>query len=314
MARALESRGQALTAAASAPAGRKRPAGEHPYGPGWTHFLWPPLLLALALLVLPQAVFVAMSLYRNLGMGMVDETVTFENYRRILTDPYYLRSMAMTVYLSAGATAIGLLLAFPTAYLLVRLRTKWVSYLIVLLLISSFVTVVIKVLGLSLLIDPEGLINRILRGLGLIAQPLALTNNEVGVMIGLVQYTLPLLVMVLFSVVQTIPKSLEDAAEIHGATWPSMIRRVLLPLARPGLIGGALIAFNMNMGAFTSAVLLGGGKVLTLPVLIQRKIILDVDYPTGAALSSVLLVVVLLLNLALALGLRRGRRGRRVAA
>jgi ABC-type spermidine/putrescine transport system permease subunit I len=64
----------------------------------------------------------------------------------------------------------------------------------------------------------------------------------------------------------------------------------------PGIVAGGLIAFNMSMGAFTSAVLLGGGRVLTLPVLIQRKIVFDVDYPLGSALSTTLLVVVFLCN------------------
>jgi putative spermidine/putrescine transport system permease protein len=273
----------------------------------WRRFLWPPLLISFFLLVLPQAYFVWMSFHRGLAMGRISDVLTFGNYGRILTDGYYLGSMWKTVYLSAEAAAIGLILAFPTAYLLVRLRSRWVSYLIVLLLISSFVSVVMKVLGLSLLLDREGLVNQAFQWVGLAGAPIRMTNNEVGVLIGLVQYTLPLIVMLLFSAIQTIPESLEHAAEIHGATWSSMMFSVLLPLAKPGLIGAALVAFNMNMGAFTSAVLLGGGRVLTLPVLIQRKIILDVDYATGAALSTLLLVLVMALNLAALLGFRRSR-------
>lgn len=276
---------------------RAAPAIDHPYGPGWSLLLWPPLAIALCLLVVPQALFVAMSFYRNLGMGQIADTFTIENYTRILSDGYYLGSIWLTIYLSACATVIGVAFAFPTAYLLARMRSKWVSYLVILLLVSSFVTVVIKVLGLTLLIEQEGLVNRLLRSIGLIDQSLALTNNRVGVLIGLVQYTLPLIVMLLFSALQTIPRSLEDAAEIHGASWLSTLRRVVLPLAKPGLVGATLIAFNMCMGAFTSAVLLGGGRILTLPVLIQRKIVLDADYPVGAALSTLLLLLVVLLNL-----------------
>jgi ABC-type spermidine/putrescine transport system permease subunit I len=88
-----------------------------------------------------------------------------------------------------------------------------------------------------------------------------------------------------------------------------MFRRVVLPLAMPGLIAGTLIVFNLNMGAFTSAVLLGGGRVLTLPVVIQRKILLDVDYPIAATLSTLLVGVVFLINLASVLLVRRRAPG-----
>jgi len=294
-------------------AGARRPSADHADLASersrlWRLLLWPPFVIALALLVLPQAVFVWMSFHKSLGMGLVSDFLTIENYRRVLTDPFYLHAMWMTFYLSLGATLINLALALPTAYYLARLRSRWVSYFVVLLLVSLFVTVVIKVLALYLVLGKEGMINHTLRALYLISEPVQMLNSQLGVLIGLVQYTLPLLVMLMIGVFQTIPSSLEDAAEVHGATWFSSLSRVVLPLAWPGVIAGSLIVFNMNMGAFTSAVLLGGGRVLTFPVLIHRKVILDVDYAMGATLSTVLLVFVLLVNLASVLLLRE-RRG-----
>jgi len=267
----------------------------------WRIFLWPPLVISAALLIIPQASFVWMSLHKNLGMGLVGSTLTLENYARALGDAFYLDSLWLTFWLSLVATVITLLIAFPTAYLLARSRSAWISVLIVLLLISSFVTIVIKVLGLSLVLGQEGVVNQFLQLIGAVSRPLRMLNNESGVIIGLVQYTLPFLVMLLFSVIQTIPVSLEEAAELHGASRISTFREVLLPLAMPGLIAGGLVTFNLNMGAFTSAVLLGGGKVLTLPVIIQRKILLDVDYPLAACLATELVVLVFLFNVASAL-------------
>ncbi|MGE3149490.1 MAG: ABC transporter permease, partial [Pseudorhodoplanes sp.] len=124
-----------------------------------------------------------------------------------------------------------------------------------------------------------------------------LLYNDVGVAIGFVQYTLPLMVLVLFGVFQNVPVNLEEAALIHGASDWRMFRRVLLPEVAPGLLVAFLISFNMNMGAFTSAALLGGGKVLTVPVLIQRMITLDLDYPNAAALSVLLTLTVLVVNI-----------------
>ena len=279
----------------------------------WRLFLWLPLTISAALLILPQASFVWMSFHGNLGMGLVSDTLVLDNYFRVLSDPFYLESLWLTFWLSFEATAITLLLAFPTAYLLARTRSRWISLLIVLLLISSFVTIVIKVLGLSLVLGQEGVVNQFLQWIGITAEPLRMLNNRAGVVIGLVQYTLPFLVMLLFGVVQTIPASLEEAAELHGASRISTFRRVVLPLAVPGVIAGLLITFNLNMGAFTSAVLLGGGNVLTLPVVIQRKIFLDVDYPMAACLATLLVVLVFLFNIASALALRRMTRRKRAA-
>lgn len=220
------------------------------------------------LVLVPQALFVWMSLHGNLGMGMISDTISLSNYLRVLSDPFYLGSLWVTFRLSLAATLVGLLLAFPTAYLLARSHSRLVSAAIILLLVTALVSVVVRVLGLSLVLGQEGVVNQALRFVG---GPVRMLGNELGVIIGLVQYTLPFLVMVLVSVIQTIPESLEDAAELHGATRWSTLRRIVLPLALPGAVVGGLVAFNLNMGAFTSAVLLGAGKVLTWPVVIQRS-------------------------------------------
>jgi ABC-type spermidine/putrescine transport system permease subunit I len=265
----------------------------------WRWLLWPALGVSFLLFALPQVFFIAMGLHRNLGFGRISESYSLVNYGRILTDPLYLSSFALTLRLSLAVTVIGLVLGFPTAYVLARAGARWASFLVSVLLISSFITVVIKVLGLIVILSQNGLVNALLLRVGLVRAPVPLLSNQPGVLIGLVHYTLPFLVLILFSMIQTIPRSLEEAAEIQGATRLGVFRRVILPLAMPGVITGGLIAFNMGMGAFTSAVLLGGGRVLTLPVLIQRKIVFDVDYPLGSALSTTLLVVVFLINVAL---------------
>ena len=275
----------------------------------WRWLLWPSLVLSFVLFAVPQVFFIAMGLHRNLGFGRISETFTATNYVRIVADPLYRSSFLVTVALSLAVTVVGLVLGFPTAYVLARARARWASWLVSVLVISSFITVVIKVLGLIVILGDNGLVNTVLRTLGLPA--VRMLGNEAGVLVGLVHYTLPFLVLILFSMVQTIPRSLEEAAAVQGASRFGVFRRVVLPLAMPGVITGGLIAFNMSMGAFTSAVLLGGGRVLTLPVLIQRKIVFDVDYPLGSALSTALVVSVLALNVvAGALAVRFSRTAR----
>ncbi len=277
-------------------------------GASWGWLIWPPLLVAGLLLVLPQAGFIAMSLHPSLGYGRMGDAWTLVNYTHVLTDPAYLSAIGLTLGLSAAATAIGVVVGCPAAYLLARMHSRLASGFIAMLLATSFVTVVIKVLGLSLVLGREGIANHVLLSLHIVSAPVQLINNDLGVLIGLVQYTLPVQVLLLIGVIQTIPRRLEEAAEINGAHFLSMLRRVIWPLSRPGVVSAALVAFDMDMGAFTSAAMLGGGRVLTLPVLIERTIMIDVDYATGAALSTVLMVIVFALNLAAVPLLRTKRR------
>jgi putative spermidine/putrescine transport system permease protein len=266
------------------------------------------LLIAGLLLVLPQLGFVVMSLHPSLGYGRMGDAWTLANYTRVLIDPAMIGAIGLTIGLSAAATAVGVVVGCPAAYLLARMHSRLASGFITLLLATSFVTVVIKVLGLSLVLGREGIANHLLLALHVVSAPVQLINNDWGVLIGLVQYTLPVQVLLLIGVIQTVPLRLEEAAEINGASWLSMLRRVVWPLIRPGVVSAALVAFDMDMGAFTSAAMLGGGRVLTLPVLIERTIMIDVDYATGAALSTVLMVIVFALNLAAAPLLRVRRR------
>lgn len=265
------------------------------------------MLASMALFIVPQLIFIRLSFYRNLGMGQIGGWIGLANYPRLLSDRFILEVIGRTIWLSALSAALALVLSTPTAYWMARLRSRAIGVLIILLLISSFVSVVVKVLGLQILLGSNGIVVAGLRALSFGFWTPVLLYNDFGVIIGLVQYTLPLTMLLLFGVFQTLPLSLEEAAVIHGASDLRMFRRVVLPEASRGLLVAALVAFNMNMGAFTSAALLGGGKVLTVPVLVQRMISLDLDYPNAAALSVVLTLAVMAINLQVALLGRRRR-------
>ena len=275
----------------------------------WSLFLVPPLLVSLVLFVAPQMAFVRGSLLHNLGYGQTGSTPTLENYVRFFTDAFYQEALLRTAGLSLIDALVCLAVGLPIAYRLARSRSRWRSMWLTLVVASSLVTVVIKALGMMVLLSANGPVNQAALGLGLVREPLRLLNNDVGVVLGLIHYTLPLVILILFSVVQTIPEDLEAAARTLGAPPSRVMVRVVLPLALPGLVAASLMAFNLAMGAFTSTALLGGGRVLTLPVLIQRKAVLEVDYPFAATISVVLLASGVLLNvlvLRLAMRLRRG--------
>ncbi|MCB1464209.1 MAG: ABC transporter permease [Nitratireductor sp.] len=274
----------------------------------WEHYLWLPLIFSLLLLVVPQFSFVKSSFYADLEFGAVSEIVSLDSYRVLFSEEIYRNAFFRTLYLSAGATCISLILALPTAYSMSRSGRLVASVGLNAIIAISLVSISVKLLGLNVMLAGSGVINQSLIALGLIDTPIQLLNNRIGVLVGLVQYTLPITILMLYSVMSTIPAQIEEAAHIHGATRSATFFRLIVPLASGGLLNGGLIAFNMCMGAFTSPLILGGGRVLTIPVLIQQKMIAEAKYSVAAALSVSLVLFVFAVNLFLGLAISRRQK------
>ena len=280
----------------------------------WDLILLPSLVVMLLLLGASQYVFLKGSFFRDLGLGRTGDVLEATNYLRFFTDPFYLRVLWITTKVSLLATVFTLLLGYPLAYVIARMRSRWAMVLLAGVVVTTFVTIVIKVFGLIIIFSAEGPLNRFLLGLGVVDTPYSIMGTHTGVVVGLMHFTLGFGVLLLYSVIRTIPQSLEDAAQIHGSSRLRVFLRVIFPLSLPGVTVGALMVFNMCMGAFTSAALLGAGNVFTLPVLIQRTVMMEVKYSMAATQAAVLLVSVLLINLLSIYLLRRLRTARLVVA
>jgi putative spermidine/putrescine transport system permease protein len=280
----------------------------------WGLWLIGPFLLAFTLLVGSQFMFLKASFFADLGFGKVSTTLDFSNYARIVTEPYFLRTLWLTTYISAIVAALCIAVGFPIAHVLARLRSRWTTVMLSAIVLTSFITIVIQIFGLIIIFRADGPVNRALLATGIIGQPFSLIGSVGGVVLGLVYSAFGFAVMLMYSVARTIPVSLDEAAAIHGASRLRIFARIILPLSLPGLIVGFLTVFNLCMGAFTSAALLGGGRILTLPVLIQRTMLLDVKYGMAGALAAVLLVSVIALNLLSVAILKRFRAARRVVS
>ncbi len=280
----------------------------------WEYLLIPSFVVSFVLLAASQLTFLRGSLSADMGLGNLSKTLGWGNYQTLFTDEFYVRSLWLTVKVSAIATVCTLLMSFPVAYVIARMRSRWAMLMLAGVVVSSFVTIVIKVYGLIVIFSADGGFNKLMMAVGLLDRPYTIIGNATGVVVGLMQFTMGFAVLLLYSVVRTIPPSLEEAATVHGASRPRVFWRVILPLSLPGVIVGALMMFNMCMGAFTSASLLGGGRVFTLPVLIQRAVIVETKYGMGATLAAVLLVSVILINVVSVFLVRRLRAARLVIA
>ena len=273
----------------------------------WWILLIPPLVVGFTLVAASQFIFLRVSFFEDLGLGRIGDEVVIENYVRFLTDGFYLKILWVTVKTSALAALSTLILGFPVAYLIARMRSSWSMFLLAGIVVSTFVTIVIKVYGLIVIFSADGLFNQTMLNLGLFNKPFSVFGNETGVVIGLMHFTLGFGVLLLYSIIQTIPSSLESAAQIHGASRWRVYYRVIIPLSLPGVTAMLLMVFNMCMGAFTSAALLGGGRVFTLPVMIQRIVMMDIKYSMGATIAAVLLFSVIVINILSIYLLRRLR-------
>jgi len=280
----------------------------------WDYLLIPSFVVSFVLLAASQLTFLRGSLSTDLGLGALSPTIGTANYETLFTDEFYLRSLWLTIKVSAIATICTLVMSFPVAYVIARMRSRWAMVMLAGVVVSSFVTIVIKVYGLIVIFGAEGGFNKLMMALGILDQPYTIIGNVTGVVVGLMQFTMGFGVLLLYGVVRTIPVSLEEAATIHGASRARVFWRVVLPLSLPGVIVGSLMMFNLCMGAFTSASLLGGGRVFTLPVLIQRSVIIETKYGMGATLAAVLLVSVIIINLVSVFLVKRLRAARLVIA
>lgn len=275
----------------------------------WEWLLIPPLVVSSLLLLVSQSVFLQGSFRKDLGVGRLGSDFSLFNYAQVLADPYYLETLKLSLLVSAAATVLTLLLAFPVAYVIARMRSRWSVMLLAAVVTSSFVTIVIKVLGIILIFSNNGPFNRMMMWIGAYTEPVSIIGTLPGVVIGLMYYSFGFAVLLFYSVVVTVPRSVEEAAEVHGASRLQVFAQVVLPLAMPGIVAGALMIFNVSMGGFSSTALIGAGKVLTLPVVIQRTMLLETSLGMAAALAALLLVSVLLINFASVAIARRSHKG-----
>lgn len=273
----------------------------------WGSLLVGPFVISAALLFGSQFVFLRQSLHRDLRFGQQDAAWTLSNFGQILTDPYYLHALWLTTYISLAVALACVVIGFPIARVLARQRSRWTVLLLSAIVLTSFITTVIQIFGLIIIFRADGPVNELLRFFGITQRPFEVIGTPLGVILGLVYASFGFAVMLMYGIVLTIPASLDEAAAVHGASRLRILLRVVLPLCAPGLIIAFLTIFNSCMGSFTSAALLGGGRVLTLPVLIQRTMLLDVKYGIAGALAGLLLLFVVVLNLASVAVLHRFR-------
>ncbi len=221
---------------------------------------------------------------------------TLENFRRLAGDTTFLDVFWITLRTALIVTAGALLLGYPVALALSRLRAGAATIVLLLVLLPFWTSVLVRSYAWMVLLGRHGLVNELLIGLGVLAAPLRLLNTSFAVCIAMIHILLPYMVLPIASVLRQIDGALPRAAAGLGAPPRRVFLQVVLPLSMPGVAAGVLLVFVLALGFYITPALVGGPRDLMLSMLIAQQVDL-LNWPYAACLSAALLATTLLLIL-----------------
>ena len=210
----------------------------------------------------------------------------------------YIVIFARSIIQAAVATLLCLIIGFPTAYFIATRSPATRSIWLFLVTVPYWVNLLIRTVSMKFLIRDNGPLNEALMGLGLINEPIALINTDFAVQLGLFYSYLPFMVLPIYASVERYDFALsEAAADLYAGRW-TILRRVILPIVRPGILAGCILVFVPSLGAFLAPDLLGGAKSFLIGSLIEEQFKGNAgNWPFGAAASMILLTLVLIVLL-----------------
>ena len=206
--------------------------------------------------------------------------------------PLSMEVLLRSLWLAFLATLFCLLLGYPAAYLLSRLKSSTGALVTVLFLLPMWMNFLLRTYAWRTLLDMNGIINQFLAGLGF--EPIQFLYTSGAVLFGLVYNFLPFMVLPIYSTFQKMDLSCLEAAEDLGANRFQSFMRVVLPLSRPGIVSGVIMVFMPAMTTFAITRLLGGSNLLYYGDLIENQFVLMSEWHYGSALSIVLLIIMVI--------------------
>lgn len=220
-----------------------------------------------------------------LSKDIFDDTISFADAHVLI----FWRS----IKLSLITTIATLLLGFPTAYFIATRSPKWRGVFLFLVTIPFWTNLLIRTFAIQEVIKNEGLLNIVLLKLGLISSPIQIMFTDTAILLGMAYVYLPLMVLPLYASMERLDFRLVEAGYDLYATRFQVLRRIIIPLVKPGIIAGSILVFVPSLGAYVTPRILGGGKKMMLGNLIELQFGQGRNWPLGAALSITLLVIVM---------------------
>lgn len=263
-------------------------------GPG---LAFPASLVVLVIIMIPLLQLARYSFNHFDPAELMQTAFTFDNYAKFFGDSYYRDIFFTTLGIAALCTVLALVLGFPVAYFLARTQSRYKSLFVILLVFPLMVGNVVRAAGWMVALGNAGVVNAVLQGLGVIDKPLTLMYTPTAVVIGTTAVVMPYLILTLQSVLEGMDLSVEEAARNVGASFFTTFRRIVLPIAAPGVAAGTMLVFILCMNAYATPVLLGGSGLTMMAPALYDQITKASNWPFGAALAMILVCGTLVIAL-----------------
>ncbi len=248
----------------------------------------------------PLAVMVVFSFLEPGVYGGVEWSFYHWNFGRILGwadgeweefDPVYAEIFFRSVRLALTNVAITLLICYPAALWVSGLPARWRTFVVFMVTLPFFVSLVVRLFCWVLILRPSGFLNTALLGLGIISEPIDIIYTETAVLIGMAYILLPFMFLPLYASIEKLDYSIVEASSDLGANPFQTFLRVILPNTFPGIAAGSVLVFIPSLGNFIVPDLLGGAKVMMIGNLIEQQFLSARNWPFGSALSVMIMLV-----------------------
>jgi spermidine/putrescine transport system permease protein len=257
--------------------------------------LVPPLLWVGGLLVVPQLRMLELSFRKKLPLAQLggpEDVYTLENYVRFAENPLYWKVFLKTIASAVVITLVAFLIAFPIAYFLAKLAEGAPGRRLFLAIVVPFwVNEIVRTFAWLLILTEQGVLNRVLMGLGLIGHPVSWLYTEGAVILGMAYAYLLFMLFPLYASLENLDFSLVEAAQDLGAGWGRVLRHVILPHCVPGAVAGSIMVFMLAVGTYVVPAMLGGKSAIWFVQLIYARFYDALNWNLGSAFAFSLLVL-----------------------
>jgi len=225
-----------------------------------------------------------------------DGAFTLSHYIEILNDPMFRVVYVRTIRMALIVTPLAVIMAYPTAYLLLKLKPSRKALLTSLVILPLMTSPVARSYAWIVIMGRFGIVNQTLSFLGITSQPIQILFTEGAIIVGLLQLFLPLMILCLISALENIPVELEEAAQSLGSNRLGAFFRVVVPMSTDGLIMGATLVFVGCITAFVTPALLGGARVLTLATLMRQQALSLMNWEGATAIALFMILTTMVLH------------------
>lgn len=254
----------------------------------------PITLWMLGFFLIPLVLIVIVSFCIRGEVGDIVYSFTSDNYKRLI-NTLYITIFFKSLLIAVGTTVICLIFGYPFAFIIARANKAIKPILLLLIILPFWTNSLVRTYAMIILLRTEGIINTLLLNIGIIKAPLHLMYNNTSVMIGMLYMMFPFMVLPLYSSIEKLDMRIIEAADDLGARPLDIFLKITLPLTKGGILSGSLLVFVPTLGLFFVTDLMGGSKVVLMSNLIKNQFLTARDWPFGAAISVVLIIIMIAL-------------------